>query len=83
MNSQDLYHSVQERYGGVARQAGPDHQRDHERKVATAFGYDPEDLLSIPDDANLGVSCGNPLATANIGKVGFSHRLAGPRGMWY
>lgn len=74
MNSEDTYHSVQERYAGVAKQAGPDHQRAYERKVATAFGYDLEDLRSIPDNANLGVSCGNPLATANIGTVGHSHR---------
>ncbi|CAG8395743.1 unnamed protein product [Penicillium salamii] len=66
MNSEDTYHSVQERYGGVARQAVPDNQSSYERKVATAFGYDLEDLRSIPDNANLGVSCGNPLATANI-----------------
>lgn len=74
MNSEDTYCSVQERYAGVAKQAGPDNQRTYERKVATAFGYDLEDLRSIPDNANLGVSCGNPLATANIGKVGHSHR---------
>ncbi|KAJ5268077.1 hypothetical protein N7524_006117 [Penicillium chrysogenum] len=67
MNSEDTYHSVQDRYAGVARQAVPDNQRSYERKVATAFGYDLEDLRSILDNANLGVSCGNPLATANIG----------------
>lgn len=66
MNSEDTYHSVQERYASVARQAGPDNQRSYERKVATAFGYDLEDLRSIPDNANLGVSCGNPLATATV-----------------
>ncbi|KAJ5473348.1 hypothetical protein N7475_002914 [Penicillium sp. IBT 31633x] len=63
MNSEDTYHSVQDRYAGVARQAGPDNQRSYERKVATAFGYDLENLRSIPENANLGVSCGNPLAT--------------------
>ncbi|KAJ5306231.1 hypothetical protein PENANT_c077G01497 [Penicillium antarcticum] len=68
MNSEDTYHSVQDRYGGVAKHAGPDSQRAYERKVATAFGYDLEDLRSIPDSANLGVSCGNPLATANLRK---------------
>ncbi|KAJ5260981.1 hypothetical protein N7524_008614, partial [Penicillium chrysogenum] len=67
MNSEDTYHSVQDRYAGVARQAVPDNQRSYERKVATAFGYDLEDLRSILDNANLGVSCRNPLATANIG----------------
>jgi hypothetical protein len=74
MNSEDTYHSVQERYGGVAKQAGPDNQGAYERKVATAFGYDLEELRSIPDNANLGVSCGNPLATANLGNVGHNHR---------
>lgn len=74
MNSEDTYHSVQEHYASVARQAGPDNQRSYERKVATAFGYSLEDLRSIPDNANLGVSCGNPLATANIRTVGHIHR---------
>ncbi|KAJ5111850.1 UbiE/COQ5 family methyltransferase [Penicillium alfredii] len=68
MNSKDTYRCVQERYAGVARQTdGPHKLGDHERKVASAFGYDLEDLLSIPENANLGVSCGNPLAMANIG----------------
>lgn len=66
MSSEDTYHSVQDRYASVARQAGPGSQRAHEQEVAAAFGYDLEDLRSIPDDANLGVSCGNPIATANI-----------------
>ncbi|KAJ5966561.1 hypothetical protein N7481_013275 [Penicillium waksmanii] len=66
MNSEDTYNSVQERYAAVANQAEPDNQRKYEQKVATAFGYDIEELRSIPDNANLGVSCGNPLATANI-----------------
>ncbi|EPS29032.1 hypothetical protein PDE_03978 [Penicillium oxalicum 114-2] len=67
MNSKHTYRSVQERYAGVANQADPNNQGTYEQKVATAFGYDLEELRSIPDNANLGVSCGNPLATANIG----------------
>lgn len=71
MNSEDTYRCVQDRYAGVARQTGDLHNPgDHERKVASAFGYDLEDLCSIPENANLGVSCGNPLATANIRAVG-------------
>jgi hypothetical protein len=34
-----------------------------------------EDLRSIPGTANLGVSCGNPLALANIKEVGDCRRL--------
>ncbi|KAJ5343477.1 hypothetical protein N7541_008023 [Penicillium brevicompactum] len=66
MDSNDTYRCVQDRYAQVARQTDPHSQKDHERKVASAFGYDLEDLRSIPENANLGVSCGNPLATANI-----------------
>src|SRR5258708_7170695 len=34
--------------------------------VAEAFGYSPEELAALPADANLGLSCGNPTATANL-----------------
>jgi ubiquinone/menaquinone biosynthesis C-methylase UbiE len=34
--------------------------------VAEAFGYTPEELASIPAEANMGLSCGNPTATANL-----------------
>ncbi|KAI2726480.1 hypothetical protein CBS147354_4195 [Penicillium roqueforti] len=66
MDLDDTYRCVQDRYAEVARQTDPRSQKDHERKVASAFGYDLEDLRSIPENASLGVSCGNPLATANI-----------------
>jgi len=44
---------------------------EHIKKVAESFGYDPEDLAAIPDGANLGVSCGNPLAIAGLRPVNF------------
>ena len=34
--------------------------------VAEAFGYSPEELASIPAGANMGLSCGNPTATAGL-----------------
>lgn len=71
MDSKDTYRSVQDRYAGIASQTEVSRkQGDYERKVAKAFGYDLEDLQSIPELANLGVSCGNPLAMANIREVG-------------
>ena len=36
------------------------------RAVAEAFGYSPEELTSIPAEANMGLSCGNPTATAHL-----------------
>jgi hypothetical protein len=47
-------------------------------RVATAFGYSAEELQAIPDNAKLGLSCGNPLSTANLKEVrrmfSFFHR---------
>src|SRR5262245_30022250 len=36
------------------------------RAVAEAFGYTPEELASLPAEANMGLSCGNPTATAHL-----------------
>lgn len=41
----------------------------HISKAAEAFGYSPEDLANIPEGANLGLSCGNPLAIAGLKEV--------------
>jgi hypothetical protein len=38
-------------------------------KVAEAFGYTAEQLDSVPDGAHMGLSCGNPVATATIKEV--------------
>ncbi|KAH1272283.1 hypothetical protein KXV81_000862 [Aspergillus fumigatus] len=39
---------------------------DKEDDIALAFGYSAQDLHALPDKANLGLSCGNPVAHANI-----------------
>ena len=56
---------VREKYGAVAASAL---SNDHAgvRGVAEAFGYTAEELSSIPAGANMGLSCGNPTATANL-----------------
>jgi len=56
---------VREKYASVAR-SGVSSDVDGIRKVAEAFGYSPEELSSIPAEANMGLSCGNPTATANL-----------------
>lgn len=38
----------------------------YESTVARAFGYSEAELASIPQDSNLGLSCGNPLALAAL-----------------
>ncbi|WP_425399804.1 arsenite methyltransferase [Aeoliella sp.] len=57
--------AVKSKYGSVA---GSGLSTDHQgvKAVAEAFGYTPEELGSIPAEANMGLSCGNPTATASI-----------------
>jgi hypothetical protein len=43
-------------------------------RVAKAFGYTADQLQSIPDEAHMGLSCGNPVATASIKEVRFVPR---------
>ncbi|KAL4819349.1 S-adenosyl-L-methionine-dependent methyltransferase [Aspergillus spinulosporus] len=65
----DTYTEVQSRYGNIAKQtnAGPKRNKDYtEDKLAQAFGYTAAELSSLPSKANLGLSCGNPVAFANI-----------------
>ncbi|KAK9371752.1 S-adenosyl-L-methionine-dependent methyltransferase [Lipomyces chichibuensis] len=67
MDAANVYRHVQEHYGEIANHAAlPNLPDKYQEKVATAFGYTLQDIRSIPGNANLGVSCGNPLATANV-----------------
>ena len=56
---------VRERYGAVAL-SGLSTEDEGVRAVAEAFGYTAEELSAIPAGANMGLSCGNPLATASL-----------------
>ncbi|MFO0947382.1 MAG: arsenite methyltransferase [Planctomycetota bacterium] len=63
--SEDIKAAVRDRYGKVARSELSTDSPGIAR-VAQAFGYTPEELASIPAAANMGLSCGNPTATANL-----------------
>jgi ubiquinone/menaquinone biosynthesis C-methylase UbiE len=39
-----------------------------EEKTSQMVGYSPEELKSVPEDANLGLGCGNPAALAGLNK---------------
>lgn len=56
---------VREKYAAVAV-SGLSNENAGVRKVAEAFGYSDEELSSIPAGANMGLSCGNPTATAHL-----------------
>jgi SAM-dependent methyltransferase len=56
---------VQAKYGDVAK-AGLSSDHAGVKAVAEAFGYSGDELASIPAEANMGLSCGNPTAFASI-----------------
>jgi SAM-dependent methyltransferase len=63
--SENIEKAVKERYGAVAV-SNLSSEHEGVRAVAEAFGYSPEELASIPAEANMGLSCGNPTATASL-----------------
>jgi SAM-dependent methyltransferase len=63
--SKSIEEVVREKYGAVAASA-LSNEHAGVRSVAEAFGYTSEELSSIPAEANMGLSCGNPTATANL-----------------
>jgi len=73
MSEAQIKEVVRSRYGQVAVEAGEsqakgtyESQKGAANRVAKAFGYSEEELMSIPTTANLGLSCGNPTAIASI-----------------
>jgi SAM-dependent methyltransferase len=63
--SEEIQQAVQSKYGSVAT-SGLSTGHAGVRAVAEAFGYTAEELASIPAEANMGLSCGNPTARANL-----------------
>lgn len=61
----DTIDMVREKYAAVAR-GGLSTRDAGVRSVAQAFGYSSEELTAIPAEANMGLSCGNPVAVANL-----------------
>ncbi len=57
--------AVRSKYGAVAT-SGLSSDDAGVRSVAEAFGYTAQDLNSIPAEANMGLSCGNPTAFASL-----------------
>ena len=71
----DIKKQVREAYGDIARTNDPPWLRNYavtEKDPATDYmksiGYTDEDLELVPDEANLGLGCGNPIAFASLKK---------------
>ena len=63
--STNIQDAVKARYGSVAV-ANLSSEDEGVHAVAEAFGYSAKELSSIPAEANMGLSCGNPTATAHL-----------------
>ena len=63
--AESILESVKSKYGAVAESELSSNDAGV-KAVAEAFGYTAEQLTSIPAGANMGLSCGNPTATAHI-----------------
>lgn len=72
-NPEAVREKVREGYGAIARQGGsccgPAKSccgSGNAEAVATAVGYDDAELAALPEGANMGLSCGNPTAIAEL-----------------
>ncbi|EON61708.1 hypothetical protein W97_00924 [Coniosporium apollinis CBS 100218] len=63
MDATEIYNHVNDRYSSFAKGSS---DAKYGAAIAKAFGYSEEELAGIPQDANLGLSCGNPLVMANL-----------------
>jgi arsenite methyltransferase len=74
MESRDIKTVVKEKYGNIAKQGtsccGPRASccgsPDLVQIISKGIGYSKEELSAVPDRANLGLGCGNPLAFSSI-----------------
>ena len=62
MDATTIYQVVKKHYSSAARTTSA----SYANSVARAFGYTDEELAVIPEGANLGMSCGNPIALGSI-----------------
>ena len=62
LNHESIHANVQNHYGRAARS----NDSTYGNIVASAFGYSTEELTNAPSESNLGLSCGNPFAIANL-----------------
>ncbi|MEW6201424.1 MAG: arsenite methyltransferase [bacterium] len=65
--------TVQERYGGIAAEGGTCCDTQHSccgatsaEEIGKMIGYSEDELQSVPQGANLGLGCGNPVALATL-----------------
>ncbi|HPF13939.1 MAG: arsenite methyltransferase [Planctomycetes bacterium] len=63
--NEPIREAVRKGYSHVA-QSGLSSEHAGIQSIAQAFGYSEAELASIPAEANMGLSCGNPVAMASL-----------------
>jgi len=73
---QEIYETVRERYARIAEGkvescCGPSSccggsQENEAAQLAQSIGYNADELANLPNGANMGLSCGNPVALASL-----------------
>lgn len=70
MESNELKAAVREQYGkgavGTATRGALCGCTANAQELAVAFGYAPDELATVPQGTNLGLSCGNPQAVTGL-----------------
>jgi len=74
MKKEEIGKAVRERYGNIAKQGssccGPVKSccgsTDLVQDISKNIGYSREELNAVPEGANLGLGCGNPVALASL-----------------
>jgi len=76
MKNDEIRKAVREGYANVAKQSNPCcataspccSGADLAQNISKAIGYSEKELESVPEGANLGLGCGNPIALASLNK---------------
>lgn len=63
--SESIVEQVRAKYAAVAT-SGLTNNHASVAAVAKAFGYSPDELATLPAEVNMGLSCGNPTASAGL-----------------
>ncbi len=78
MDQNEIKEIVREKYGKVAKQTSPccvpanpccgSTNRSQDIGISKRIGYSDAEIKAVPEGANLGLGCGNPLALASLRK---------------
>jgi arsenite methyltransferase len=72
MKEDEIKRAVRRSYAKVAKNAGgccgPSSMQEEVMDTSKAIGYTNEEIAAVPEEANMGLGCGNPTAIATLTK---------------